>query len=173
MSVNCSHCLESFTIGVYTRIMKGEANDHILKCADIASRCTCKQLRQADRLTTNMFDAALAPSGLTVSQFGLLIALTLMREPTISNLSDKLAMDRTTLTRSLKPLLDAKLVIVEPGDDRRTKLARITSKGTAALTRAMPLWDEAQETIVSRLGKHNWKDLMDGLNAAIAVTSLP
>jgi DNA-binding MarR family transcriptional regulator len=103
---------------------------------------------------------------------GLLIALTLMRNSSISNLSDKLMMDRTTLSRNLKPLEEQMLLRIEAGEDKRFKQVKITKKGQASLMQAIPLWDEAQNKIIGRLGQNNWKDLLKKLNATAALSTL-
>jgi len=119
-----------------------------------------------------MYDEALAPIGLTINQMGLLISLTLMRDPSISALSEKLMMDRTTLSRNLKPLELKLLVRIEAGEDRRTKQVKITKKGQVSLMQAIPLWEETQNKIIGRLGQNTWKDLLKKLNATAALSTL-
>ena len=144
----------------------------ILKCADIAAHCTCLHVRKASRAITNLYDEALAPAGLTTNQMGLLIAITLMRNPSINTLSEKVMMDRTTLSRNLKPLELQSLIRVEAGEDKRIRLVKITKKGQASLMEAIPLWEEVQNRIIGRLGQNNWKDLLKKLNATAALSTL-
>jgi len=69
-------------------------------------------------------------------------------------------LDETTLTRNLRPLIDADWVAISPGDDRREKLIRLTAAGAAKLKQARPAWERAQEQMRSRLPKGKWATLM-------------
>ena len=70
---------------------------------------------------TQLFDAALAPSGLKATQFTLLVTSRLSGEATINGLAQRMAMDRTTLSRNLKPLVRDGLLEVCRGGDGRTR----------------------------------------------------
>src|ERR1700743_2371316 len=79
------------------------------------SACTGLQLRRAARLATQIFDAHLAPSGLTIGQFGIMIQLYAVARPvTMTELSNLIGMDPTTLNRTLKPLEAQKLIGIAP-----------------------------------------------------------
>src|SRR5215217_5827709 len=84
---------------------------------EVARACACANLRRAARAVTQVFDEALAPSGLRATQFTLLVTSRLMGESTINELAEKMAMDRTTLSRNLKPLVRSGLLEVRPGED--------------------------------------------------------
>jgi DNA-binding MarR family transcriptional regulator len=117
------------------------------------SVCTCFRLRSLTRRVTQLYDQALAPSGLTVTQYSLLAhALRNDAAPTLSELAQQLFTDRTTLTRNLKPLADAGLVKVGDGADARSKAVLVTAKGRGALRAARPLWQEAQARLRARAG---------------------
>ena len=73
------------------------------------------------------------------------------------------SLDETTLTRNLRPLIDAGWVAIRPGEDRREKLVRLTDAGAAKLHEARPAWERAQERLRSRLPKGTWASLMDFL----------
>jgi DNA-binding MarR family transcriptional regulator len=120
---------------------------------DVARACACANLRKAARAVTQVFDEALAPSGLRVTQFTLLVTNRLAGESTINKLAEKMAMDRTTLSRNLKPLARSGLLEVQPGEDGRTRLVRITQAGEQALEVAYPLWRQAQQKTLSALGR--------------------
>ncbi|MEE8273100.1 MAG: MarR family transcriptional regulator, partial [Alphaproteobacteria bacterium] len=98
--------LTALEIGVYTPIVMtkhhspGKSRDD----AREAAICTCFNLRKAARAVTQLYDAALGPSGLRATQFSLIAALGVRGAPTISQLAKAMVMDRTTLTRNLKPL---------------------------------------------------------------------
>lgn len=113
----------------------------------VESACTCFKLRSLSRRVTQLYDQTLSPSGLKVTQYSLL-AHARRREaggaPTVSDLAQALFTDRTTLTRNLKPLVDAGLVQVGNGADARSKAVCVTPKGEMAFQAARPLWKLAQ-----------------------------
>ncbi len=132
--------------------------------------CTCNNLRQATRAVTQIYEAALEPSGLKVTQLPILGVAATDGPLTMSALAKHLLMDRTTLTRNLKPLERAGLVQIEPGVDRRARLVSITETGREALAQALPLRQAAQDSLVEALGRFQWGVLMDNLRATIAAT---
>jgi len=81
-------------------------------------------------------------------------------------------MDRTTLTRNIELLIRDGLAEIAPGEDKRMKLLKSTDKGRAVFARAIPLWEEAQNSIVTRLGKQNWKELAQKLTALTSLALL-
>ena len=140
------------------------------RCARAAEACTAHNLRKATRAITNLYDAAMRPTGLRVSQFGLLVALALAEEATVSRLAGGLGLDRTTMTRNLGPLERRGLVASATGDDARNRVLHLTGKGVAALQRALPVWERVQGRVVRGLGDVRWKRLMQGLKATASLT---
>jgi len=94
---------------------------------------------------TRAYDEALRPSDLRTTQFSILVAVGLMGAPSMTQLAAAVALERTTLTRDLRPLSERGLVAVGPGEDRRSRVVELTDAGWAALAAAMPRWREAQE----------------------------
>ena len=129
--------------------------------------CTCHSLRKAARAVTQMYDEALRPAGLRPTQLSLLYAVDHEGPVGISDLAKTLVLDRTTLTRSLKPLLDQKLLEVVDGPDRRQRPIAITSKGRDALARALPLWQEVQARLALGLGRSRWRGLLGDLGETV------
>jgi DNA-binding MarR family transcriptional regulator len=128
-------------------------------------------LRRAARAVTQVFDEALAPSGLRATQFTLLVTSRLMGESTINELAEKMAMDRTTLSRNLKPLVRSGLLEVRRGEDLRTRLVRLTPAGEQALEEACPLWQHAQQETVSVLGEERYEALLGDLSKAVSLAA--
>ena len=131
--------------------------------AEVASHCVCFRLRKAARAATQVYDKALEPSGLRVTQFTLMVALALSEELTLSEVAERLVMDRTTLTRNVAPLERDGLVASARGPDRRERYLRVTAAGRRALTRALPLWRRAQAQVVAGIGHGAWRALRGGL----------
>ncbi|MFC5576638.1 MarR family winged helix-turn-helix transcriptional regulator [Lysobacter niabensis] len=97
------------------------------------------------------YDRELAPAGLNINQYSILRRAS--REPrAIGELARELGMDRTTLTRDIKPLAAAGWVDLVPGSDARQRRVAVTSAGKAVIAAAQPLWRKAQEAIETTLG---------------------
>lgn len=129
--------------------------------------CTCLGLRMAARAVTQMYDEALRPTGLRATQLSLLFAVEHEGPSGITELAKMLVMDRTTLTRNLKPLLNQKLLEVIDGPDRRRRPIAITPKGRDIMARALPLWREVQERLAFGLGRSRWWGLLGDLRDAV------
>lgn len=126
--------------------------------------CVGFNVRRATRLVTQFYDKMLAPSGLRSTQYSLLNVLSLLDDLLMQDLALILAMDRTTLTRNLRPLVKQGWIQVYTGKDRRTRFVQITSKGRAKLEKALPYWEQAQHFITERLGQDNWERTMSDLH---------
>jgi DNA-binding MarR family transcriptional regulator len=123
--------------------------------------CLCNALRQATRAVSRLYDEELRSAGLRTTQYSLLQRLRRAGEVRQRDLGGLISLDETTLTRNLRPLIDAGWVAVRPGEDRREKLIRLTDAGAAKLHEAGPAWEQAQERLRSRLPKGTWASLMD------------
>jgi DNA-binding MarR family transcriptional regulator len=107
----------------------------------VRDTCLCLHLQRAARAVARRFDDALRPLGLTSGQFSLLMSLNRPEPPTIGQVADVLAMDRTTLTANLKPLARRGLVEVRvDAADRRSRRLVLTPAGRSLLTAALPVW---------------------------------
>lgn len=102
--------------------------------------CVHGNMRIFSRVLKQYYDAALASSGILITQFMVMGAIAIMEETTIQPLAEALKMDRTTLTRALKPLERDNLVEINPAeDDARKRLIRLTDTGNAVMQEAYPL----------------------------------
>ncbi len=106
-------------------------------------------------------------TGLRVTQLNLLAAISILGPSTINTLADKLAIDRTTLTRNLKLLEQQGSIDITAGRDRRERIASITPEGERALKAAFPLWQDAQSQVVEAIGQDRWCELMTSLSEAV------
>lgn len=140
--------------------MKQTSPVNSTELGQVVSRCACFNLRKASRVITQHFDEILKPSGLLTTQFTILMAVAMAKSGTINQLAEILVMDRTTLTRNLKPLEREGLLKSEPGQDQRTRVISLTSNGETALAKALPLWEQAQSTVEGVLGQQRWSALL-------------
>lgn len=125
----------------------------------VATGCVCRRLRGAARAVTRLYDEALRPTGLRTTQFTLLVAAELHGEALISELADTLALERTSLTRELNLLEERGLVSIAPGEDRRSRIVRVTKEGQEALAAAYPSWRDAQSRVLGASEQAGWSEL--------------
>jgi DNA-binding MarR family transcriptional regulator len=109
---------------------------------------------------TRLYDEELRSVGLRTTQYSLLRYLKCFGAVRQRDLGAATSLDETTLTRCLRPLIDAGWVKADPGDDRREKLVSLTGAGSAKLAKALPAWERAQERMRSRLPKDKWSELL-------------
>jgi DNA-binding MarR family transcriptional regulator len=122
------------------------------------SSCVCSTLRMVTRAVTQLYDDVLRPSGLRVTQFSILATLAHLGEANLRQLEERLAVDQTTLTRSLNLLERDGVIERIPHPDGRVKAMRPTAKGRRVLEVAWPLWTKAQDTVLRELGTKAWAD---------------
>ena len=132
--------------------------------SQVTALCTSANLRKTSRAVTQLYDDFLQPSGLLGTQFRLLGAVASNGPIPLAPLAEELTLDATTLARNLKPLEREGLVEVSVGEDRRTRMVKITEKGQAALFKAFPLWQEAQTWIIDHIGEDRWRMMLADWN---------
>ncbi len=122
------------------------------------SPCVCSTLRMVTRAVTQLYDDILRPSGLRVTQFSILAAIARSGSANLRQLEAVLAIDQTTLTRSLNLLQRDRLIERVPHPDARIKAMRLTARGRRVLDVARPLWTQAQDKVLRELGTRTWDD---------------
>ncbi|BDC47717.1 transcriptional regulator [Bryobacterales bacterium F-183] len=130
--------------------------------------CACSQIRKTARAVSALYDGFLAKAGLTVTQYAILVNIARRKDESLSrtSLAALLGMDRTTLTRNLRPLERDKLVEPMPSDDRRTSLIRLTPAGTKRLAKAFRQWEKVQRDFQQKFGATRLNDLAKLLQSA-------
>src|SRR6266446_3812170 len=123
--------------------------------------CLCDALHQATRAVSRLYDEELREVGLRTTQYALLAWLRFAGEVRQRDLGKLTSLNETTLTRNLRPLIDAGWVAIRPGEDRREKLICLTDAGAAKLREACPAWERVQERLRSRFPKRTWSGLLD------------
>ena len=105
----------------------------------------------------------LQESGIRSTQFALLVGIAKNEPVSIGNLADVLAIDSTTLTRSLRPLQKEGFVVISNRATMRQRFLTITAKGEHTLARCLPVWRKAQEKFVATIGSEYWLELRSEL----------
>jgi len=118
----------------------------------IEFECYCASLRQAARAISQKYDAALRGTDLTITQLTLLMMLAQMHRPRVNDLAEALAMDQTSLSRTLRIMERDGLIAAVAGDDKRETRWVLASRGQQRLKRAMPVWRATQKSIEKLLG---------------------
>ena len=122
--------------------------------------CNGSALRKANRRLTQLYDAALAPCGLSSSQRSVLLQLHICPSSTMSTLAHLLVLDRSTLARNIQPLQSAGFVEQRPDErDRRSRRVSLTPSGYEKLAESHPLWRAAQERFEAVYGNDRSAEL--------------
>jgi len=130
--------------------------------------CTCFKLRRLNRRVTAVYDRALSAAGMRVTQYSLLGHLRGLSGVPMSELAGMLDMDRTTLTRNLKPLIESGWVKVRSGDeDARVRLVQLTSVGEERWKAARTCWRQAQDEVNNTIGPANLASLHQMLDTYV------
>jgi DNA-binding MarR family transcriptional regulator len=122
--------------------------------------CMCASLRRASRTITQLYEQAVSPAGLTANQFTILQTLSLAGEVTQGELARILAMDSTTLTRTLAVMSRSGWLTKRRGKDRREWRMRPSAAGKTLFKQALPHWEKAQTLLRRQLGNRLSDDLM-------------
>jgi DNA-binding MarR family transcriptional regulator len=142
------------------------ADDFRTAARKIATECTCMSVRQAARQVSRLYDEALRPVGLQSSQLTVLVATAMFGDEgaRIGPMADALGMERTTLTRNLRPLEKAGWVrVARDPVDARARIVLLTRAGERAIEKALPLWEQSQKQLRALLGRGQADELRKNL----------
>lgn len=130
--------------------------------------CTNFKLRRLTRRVSRHYDRALGASGLKTTQYSLLVQAERLGPVRPVDLAAAMEMDASTLTRNLRPLVEAGWIAVGPGPDGRTRHVVATAAGRALRAQAGGHWTRAQAALVERLGAGRVAALHDLLDGCLA-----
>lgn len=133
----------------------------------VIDSCACHKVRMAARAVTRAYDDVLRPTELRATQLLVLVAIAIDGAMSIAALANFLGMDRSTLTRNLRPLEKEGLITVGAEGWRRSRTLEITKQGRARVRDALPLWEKAQQMLMRKLGARNGSAVLDGLDHLI------
>jgi DNA-binding MarR family transcriptional regulator len=124
------------------------------------SDCVCTSLRMATRSVSRLYDRAMAQAGLRITGYSILSRLAAQGPLSVGELAGLLAMERTTCTREVAPLVRAGLVEAAAGTDRRRRVLRLTSLGEQKRADARPIWERVQAEVAAEFGGAEIEDLL-------------
>jgi DNA-binding MarR family transcriptional regulator len=129
--------------------MNAKANQSI---DAIARDCLAVRVRLLNRVITNLYDAALRPLGLKVSQMNVLVVAAKLGLARPAQVCHILHLDASTLSRNVERLRIKGWLEIVPDDDGRSQPFRVTPEGRHVLEAAIPVWQEAQRQASAILG---------------------
>jgi DNA-binding MarR family transcriptional regulator len=138
------------------------------QCLEVIGHCAATNFRKASRGVTQLFDQILAPCGLRSTQLTILVAAQVLSPCGLGRLARELVMDRTTVTRNIKPLELQGLLEVAGKAGRGGKTIQVTEAGRKAMLRALPYWKEAQAGLIRRIGQDRWERVMIDLTSVVS-----
>lgn len=146
--------------GAYTQILlnRGIAMRQIKKGKIL---CHCINLRRAVNGVTELYEGYLAPIEISANQFSLLVNLRRLGTGSVSDLANYVGLDRTTLVRTLKPLLGRGLIEDTSAIGQRNRVLQLTMLGEQTVKQGLPLWAEAQDEVERRIGKEKIAELYE------------
>ena len=122
--------------------------------------CMCGNFRRASRALTQVYENALRPLGLRATQLTILQVLSRTGEVTQGQLGEILAMDSTSLTRTLAIMRRQGWITERRGKDKRERWLRMAAGGERKLDRALPVWEEVQSQLRGQLGDTSWNNFL-------------
>lgn len=143
-------------------------SQYLTAARTMAADCLCFRVRRTSRVLTRMYDDALRPLGIHATQLTLLNAIAMVASGGggVRQLAEALAMDGTTLSRNLRPLVAEGWVELHfPAGARRSRVARLSREGERMLERALPLWEAAHGRVLEALGQDPAMELKAQLDA--------
>jgi DNA-binding MarR family transcriptional regulator len=153
-------------LNVYACILKNMSDT---KTSGGQLPCMNLSYRKASRVISQIYDRELAEVGLKCTQFSILRAVRELRQTTNADLQEQLVLEQTTLTRGLKPLIRDGYIKFEPGLDRREKLLSLTNKGKDLYHKADKNWQQAQNTVIRKLGRKTTERMLEMNKALVAL----
>lgn len=121
--------------------------------------CIFTAMRKANRVLFRRYQEALANTDTSIVQLSILRALERNGSMPLSRLSEDLVMERTSLYRTIAPMVKAGKINLIKADTGKTKVAELTATGLVTIEKVMPHWAKAQESIIKDSGIEEWESL--------------
>src|SRR5262245_39347188 len=125
------------------------------KVTEIVEECVAVRLRLLTRAVTKIYNQALRPHGLTVSQMNILVAVSYLGQAKQQEICKALHLEKSTLSRDLARMRERGWVTEAPGDDGRSSLLKVTAYGGKLLQSAIPAWRQAQQQAAALLAERD------------------
>lgn len=135
--------------------MKSGTETTSVSAERIAEECVAVRLRLLTRAVTRIYNLALRPHGLTISQMNIVVAVSCFKEAKQQQVCQALHLEKSTLSRDAERMREKGWLESLPGDDGRISLLRLTNAGRRLLQQATPAWQQAQQQATALLGERD------------------
>jgi DNA-binding MarR family transcriptional regulator len=143
------------------------ASRNALHSDPLLKECALFDIQRTSRVVASLYNAHLRRAGITVAQFSLLRSIAVLQPVGIGRLAEGLAMERTSVTRLIEPLIDRGFARTSAGEDRRVRNVELTAKGEAAIRAAAKHWRSAQRELFETLGRKQWLAMRTALRTTV------
>ena len=130
---------------------------------DMIGQCMVVKTRRAARAVTRRYNQLLRPLGIQTTQASLLFVIRFGRCDSVSEMAATLGIERSALTRNLKPLRDMGLVVSDNEGKGSAQRLSLTPEGDALAATVLPMWVEAQNALKAELGERSWNMVQNSL----------
>ncbi len=131
------------------------------------SPCVCTTFRKASRVLHRHYEKAMSDAEVSVVQFAILRSLQRNGPTPLSRIADEQCMERTSLYRTIAPLVEKGAVNIASADTGKARIGTLTAEGESLIEQATPYWRAAQRDAVSVFGARDWRSM------ASAILELP
>jgi DNA-binding MarR family transcriptional regulator len=129
------------------------------------TECSCNMMRKSARKITQFYENSLRDAGIKPTQFTILAALANTGELQLTQLADRLLLERTGLSRNLNILERNGWIKIRTGEeDSRQRVVSLSKKGYMQLDHAIPYWQKAQKAIAKKMGQNTMTELRSNIN---------
>ncbi len=132
-----------------------------MSCKEMAGGCLAARIRVIDRAIQGIYDDALRPLRVRMTQLAILVTISEMGDTSATDIAEVLWLDRSTLSRNLDRIEKRGWVRIEAGEDARTRIVRLTASGRRLIERAGPAWRRSQEEARALMGDRTSDALRD------------
>jgi DNA-binding MarR family transcriptional regulator len=122
-------------------------------CKTMALECVALRVRLLNRVVTKLYDDTLRPHGLRTAQMNILVAVSVMKSASPSEIERRLCLEKSTVSRNVDRMRRRGWIESVPGKDGRSHQLQVTRQGEKLLSKASVAWQQAQEKAVSLIGK--------------------
>jgi len=119
----------------------------------IAKECIAMRVRRLNRVITKIYDDSLRSLDLRTAQQTILVAISLMKNPTPTDIEQRLSLEKSTVSRNVDRMHRRGWVEFVPSEDGRSHYLKLTAKGAKLLRESTVPWHVAQKRVASLLGK--------------------
>ena len=134
----------------------------------IASECIAVRIRLLNRSVTNIFDQALRPLGVKVSQLNVLIVVAKRGPTSPAEVARRLNMEKSTLSRNVERMRTRGWLKVSQGDTGRKQILELGAAGRKLIEKSLPFWKKAQAQTEALLGQRGARSIHRAANTVWA-----